>query len=234
MTKTNAFVIGDIHGMYHSLKVMLSHWRRDYERLIMVGDYIDRGPHSDLVLECLRELQREEDVILLRGNHEQLLLDYLKNPKKAWKLYERNGGAGTIAQLLEITDKEVSEGDSVEIAQTLRKKLPWLVNWLEDLPFYSVFGDFIIVHAGVDFNKKDWRHTSFHNFLWIREPFHKGHNSTQKSIIFGHTPVQTLHDSDEPWFHENKWGIDGGNVFGGSLIGLHINRQDILDSVILR
>lgn len=234
MTKENAFVIGDIHGMFHSLEVMLSHWRRDQEQLIMIGDYIDRGPNSDSVIKLVRKLQSEEGAILLRGNHEQLLINYLKDPKKEWKLYQRNGGSKTISQLLNITKEEVDEADPVETAKKVMEEEPDLLKWLESLVYYTTFGNNIIVHAGVDFSKSDWRYTSLHDLLWIRENFHYGKNNTGRNIIFGHTPVQTLHDTLDPWQRDGKWGIDGGNVYGGSLIALRIDQVGINDAVVLR
>lgn len=234
MTKDNAFVIGDIHGMYHSLEVMLSHWRREDEQLILIGDYIDRGPNSDSVLKTVRELQSEHGAILIRGNHEQLFLNYLLNPKKDWKLYKQNGGATTISQLLKLNVEEVEEGDPEEVAQSLLSQEPWLVSWLESLVYYTTFGNHIIVHAGVDFSKSDWRFTSLHDFLWIREGFHFEKNTTGRNIIFGHTPVQTLHDTVEPWKRDGKWGIDGGNVYGGSLIGLRIDKENVNDVIVHR
>lgn len=234
MSKSKAFVIGDIHGMFHSLEVMLSHWRREDEQLIMVGDYIDRGPNADLVLRQVKELQDEHQAILLRGNHEQLLINYLKNPKKDWQLYQQNGGATTLSQLLNTTVEDIDASDPEEIAAKVKEQEAWLEPFLNDLIYYTTFGNNIIVHAGVDLNKKDWRHTSLHNFLWIRESFHFGENHTGKNIIFGHTPVQTLHDTLDPWVRDNKWGIDGGNVYGGSLIGLRIDHEGINDVVVLR
>lgn len=234
MTKEKAFVIGDIHGMYHSLEVMLSHWRRDEEQLILVGDYIDRGPNSDSVLKTVRTLQKEHNAILLRGNHEQLFLNYLLEPRKEWKLYKQNGGATTISQLLQIQIEDVEAQAPEEVVEKLLEKEPWLIEWLESLVYYTTFGNHIIVHAGVDFTKSDWRYTSLHDFLWIREGFHYEENTTGRNIIFGHTPVQTLHESVEPWQRDGKWGIDGGNVYGGSLIALRIDREEVNDVVVLR
>lgn len=234
MTKPKAFVVGDIHGMYHSLEVMISHWRRDEEQLIMVGDYVDRGPHSDQVLHLVKELQEEHGAILLRGNHEQLLLNYLQRPKKEWPLYRQNGGGTTLSQLLNTTIEELDKSNPKDVAARVKEQVPWLEKWLENLLYYTTFGNNIIVHAGVDLSKSDWRYTSLHNFLWIRESFHYGKNNTGKNIIFGHTPVQTLHDTLDPWIRDGKWGIDGGNVYGGSLIGLRIDREGINDVVVLR
>ena len=57
MTKQEAFVIGDIHGMYHLLEDLLTHWCPEDQQLIFVGDLIDRGPNSKATVEKVRELQ---------------------------------------------------------------------------------------------------------------------------------------------------------------------------------
>lgn len=234
MTKEKAFVIGDIHGVYHTLKVMLDKWHPDEEQLILIGDYIDRGPQSYEVVQLLRELQEKEDIKLLRGNHEQLLIDFLRNPAMKWRNYERNGGLETMSQFLQLPLEEVKAKKPAQIAADLQAKEPWLLDWLESLLYYVSFGKHVIVHAGVDFTKKDWRHTSLKDFLWIREPFHYGVNNTGRNIIFGHTPVMTMHDSNEPWIKDNKWGIDGGNVYGGNLIALRIDPENVNETVIIR
>src|SRR5699024_11473653 len=103
-----------------------------------------------------------------------------------------------------------------------------------DYEYRLVFRRVHFLYAEEDFTKSNWRYTSLHDFLWIREGFHYEKNTTGRNIIFGHTPVQTLHESVEPWQRDGKWGIDGGNVYGGSLIALRIDREEVNDVVVLR
>lgn len=67
------FVVGDIHGMFHLLKQAMDQLRFDpsCDRLLCVGDLVDRGPYSSMVLEFLREPW----VYAVPGNHEQMFLD---------------------------------------------------------------------------------------------------------------------------------------------------------------
>lgn len=224
-----AFVIGDIHGMYDDLMMMLTHWNPTSELLIMVGDYIDRGPASDQVLYWVKEMTEKypEQFIPLRGNHEKMLMDFLNNPLEKRKLYERNGGNYTLSQLLKVPIESVIEMDAVALAERIKEEFPWLLPLLESTRFYYRFGDHLIVHAGVDLEQEDWRQTALDEFVWIREPFHQGENHTGLNIIFGHTPIHYLHDKDEPWVEDHKWGIDGGRVYGGPLFGIRINPQEV-------
>ena len=77
-------VIGDVHGCYNELKELVltleteGEYRKGIDKLVFLGDYIDRGSDSRLVIEFIRNLQKENDnVIALMGNHEDMLLDYL-------------------------------------------------------------------------------------------------------------------------------------------------------------
>ncbi|MCK7509677.1 MAG: serine/threonine protein phosphatase [Desulfobacterales bacterium] len=95
------FAIGDIHGCYDKLRALLDQlpidWSRD--RLVFMGDYIDRGPQSFEVVEHLVELQaRHPGIVFLKGNHEQMLADYLSGRDRMTYLY--NGGQQTLDSYL--------------------------------------------------------------------------------------------------------------------------------------
>ena len=62
--------------------------------VIFVGDLIDRGPDSRKVLEKVFDLcvGKSQKYQTLRGNHEQLLLDFLKDPEGAGRSWTRFGG----------------------------------------------------------------------------------------------------------------------------------------------
>ena len=99
------FAIGDIHGRADLLRALVpAIWRdrgeRDgkHARIIFLGDYIDRGPASDEVLDILLDLQGRAGVdwTFLRGNHEQALLDFIEDPEAGpawgeWPLILTNG-----------------------------------------------------------------------------------------------------------------------------------------------
>ena len=84
------FVIGDLHGMFHTLEIMLNNleFDRQADRLFSVGDLIDRGPQSNRVTEYLEEPWFHA----IQGNHEQLLLQSTRSTSifNAWT--ERAGG----------------------------------------------------------------------------------------------------------------------------------------------
>lgn len=226
-----AFVIGDIHGMIKELDAMLKHWKRGEERLIFVGDYVDRGDDSQATLYAVHELSRRSDVVCLRGNHEEMLLAYLLNPTEKTRHYYINGGNVTVSQLLKIPVEEVTPEKMVTLAQEVAQEYPWLIHWLKQRPYYTEFGDFIIVHAGVDLSLSDWKDTKPYDFVWLRDAFHEGENTTGRKIIFGHTPTRNLHDSSTMWVSDGKYGIDGGAVYHRLLIGVKISKKKLLDTI---
>ena len=76
----NIYAIGDIHGMAGNLEELLDIIPYDpaEDRLVFLGDYVDRGPESRRVIEMLWRLRsKTENVVFLMGNHEQMFLDFL-------------------------------------------------------------------------------------------------------------------------------------------------------------
>ena len=73
MSRTLA--IGDVHGCLTALDTLLGFVQpQPADRLVFLGDYVDRGPDSKGVLDRLLELKRMAEVVCLRGNHEIMML----------------------------------------------------------------------------------------------------------------------------------------------------------------
>ena len=69
-------VIGDIHGCWRALQALLAAVDlRPDDRIITLGDYVDRGPNSRGVVERLIELHARGNLIPLRGNHDEMMLE---------------------------------------------------------------------------------------------------------------------------------------------------------------
>ncbi|MBG9982988.1 serine/threonine protein phosphatase [Aerococcaceae bacterium DSM 111020] len=227
-----AFVIGDIHGMIDHFEEMLTHWQMENEQLIFVGDYIDRGVDSRQTLLLVHELTMLNDAIALRGNHEEMLLDFLTEPERHWTQYYLNGGHTTVADLLNISQESIDSHEGQSYQEQILMDYPWLLPWLKSLPFYTEFGDFIIVHAGIDLSLSDWRQTAPETFVWTREEFLNTPNHTDKKIIFGHTPTMTLQPEGGVYqSNDGKYGIDGGAVYGMDLIALRMTTDKIEEIV---
>ena len=95
-TSGRTIAIGDIHGCATALFTLLDNVDIQPKDLVVtLGDYIDRGPESHLVVERLLQLQSECTLVTLRGNHEAMLLDALNNEEFA-RFWLQCGGSATL------------------------------------------------------------------------------------------------------------------------------------------
>lgn len=74
--------VGDIHGCEISLGRLLQELHPDQEdTVVLLGDVVDRGPATRQVLERLIKLRGETNLVCVRGNHEEMMLRGLTDPK---------------------------------------------------------------------------------------------------------------------------------------------------------
>lgn len=234
MKKEKMFVIGDVHGQITMLDRLLDHWQPEEEQLLFVGDLADRGEDSKAVFERVRDLMETEDAIVVKGNHDEMLEQFLEYPSENVGLYYMNGGQSTVNALLE---ESTERKDYAEHVKEIKDAYPWLLPMLKSFPLYYEWGDYLFVHAGVNLQLDDWRDSSDHDFVWIREGFYDQPNHTDKKIFFGHSITPTLHGDMSNF---NIWqsgdgliGIDGGAVYGGALHGLVLSKEETLEHYVV-
>lgn len=198
------FAIGDIHGTAEKLDQLMGKLaitpRGD--TLVFIGDYIDRGPDSKAVVDTILELMKTIDhVVCLRGNHEQMFLNYYCENKDE-DLFLRNGGIST---LISYGFKGAGGKDAMVVPDAH-------MDFFSNLKPYYETDDYIFVHAGlrpgVPLNQQ-----TLNDLLWLRYEFINSSHDFGKMIIFGHTPISLA----LPFIENNKMGIDTGAVFGGKL-----------------
>lgn len=230
--KEYIYAISDIHGQLDLFQRLLADYDPSDQQLLLIGDLNDRGPRSKECLLLGKRLVEEQDAIYLRGNHEEYLLQFLNDPENWQENYMRNGGEETINSLLH--PGAIHEYSPTEITMMIRSRYGELISFLIERPLYYEWEKYIFVHAGVDLSKRDWHDTEPRDFLWIREPFHQGENNTGKIIVFGHTITPMLHgdmQTTDLWLSDNKIGIDGGGVFGGSVHGVIFDEHGIVQDI---
>jgi serine/threonine protein phosphatase 1 len=205
MDAAKVFVIGDIHGCLHMLKALMDKiaWRPETDRLIFLGDYIDRGKDSKGVVDYILGLKRlSARVECLLGNHEALFLGYLDGTDP--ELFFINGGTTTLNSYRAGRGNEAGDTVPADHLEFYRSLKPWV-----ELEGYY------IVHAGfrpqIQIQKQ-----SLHDMVWIREPFIYSEYDFGKKVIFGHTPFH------KPLVMENKIGLDTGAVYGNRLTCLEL------------
>lgn len=230
--KPYVYVISDIHGKLDLFKKLLAEFDPALHQLVLIGDLNDRGKQSKECFLLGKELVEKYDAVYLRGNHEEYFLQFLVSPEDWMIGYIRNGGKETIESLLHPGATE--EYSPTEISMMIRSRYKELVSFLADRPLYYEWGKYLFVHAGVDLEKKDWRKTDPRDFVWIRDAFHHGKNKTGKIIVFGHTITPMLHGdmkTTDLWISDDKIGIDGGAVFGGSVHGVIFDKDQMIKDI---
>ena len=194
------FVIGDIHGCFDKLRALMDKIPINFKRdqLIFIGDYVDRGPGSLEVVDYLIDLKkRVPGIIFLKGNHEDMLQNYLDGSDRF--TYLLNGGQRTLDEYL---NRPNNPG-----------KYPVPTAHLEffnSLHLYYQTHDYIFVHAGLR-KKVPLESQKKIDLLWIRDEFLSTDFDFGKRVVFGHTPFK------EPLVQTNKIGIDTGAVYGNRL-----------------
>lgn len=197
-------VVGDIHGCFDEFQQLLKKvaWNESKDRLVLVGDIINKGPKSTEMLEWIF---MHPTVITLLGNHEWAFLQYLERP---------------------------FENDCFEALKSdFKGEIKHLVNWIKKLPLFYEDEDLIVVHAGLQPGKaieKQDRRILTTIRTWdgegddLKDPdnpawfdFYYG----PKTIVFGHWAALGLVK------RENLVGLDSGCVYGNQL-SAYIHPQD--------
>jgi serine/threonine protein phosphatase 1 len=206
------FVVGDVHGrcaQLHSLLDMLPR-EESTDKLVFLGDLIDRGPNVPGCVEHVTKICREspERVICLRGNHEQMLLDFLDEAGKIW-MTTATGGDQTFRQYTGTPLVLRTEADFDAARDLIAEKIPaGQIEFLRQLPLYHEDDFALYVHAGLE-NGKHPSESSAHALLWTRDlDFYTSYRG--KPCVFGHTPTPFL-----PW--RGRLGRHGIYLFHSSI-----------------
>ena len=224
------YVIGDIHGGLKALKQVLSktpHKKND--TLIFLGDYVDGWSESPQVIDYLIHLSQIQNCIFIRGNHDDLLLQYLKT-KKLNSEWFKHGGESTLNAYKLLSKNKIDEH----------------IHFLENLQnYYLDDNNKLFVHAGftnikgVDFEYFPellyWDRT-----LWecacalnpnIKEssPLFPNRLKIYKEIYIGHTPVTRINKTIPTKMH-NVWNLDTAAAFMGTISVLDTDTKEFWQS----
>lgn len=201
------YAIGDVHGCLRTLDALLDRLAEDAggtlrpdDVLVFVGDYVDRGPASADVLDRMIELEAASVegtgpcCVFLRGNHDQMMLDYAEGTGDA-DLWWVNGGRTT----LESYEKRGEH------------RLPSAhIEFLRRTELVADGVGFAFVHAGLDTRRSVADNLADPDpriALWTRQHLDADLSAWEKPVVCGHTPVE------EPIDTPHLLAIDTGAVF---------------------
>jgi serine/threonine protein phosphatase 1 len=208
----HCYVIGDIHGCLDELRYLVDGLPLESgDRLVFLGDYVDRGPNSKGVLTYILDLQKNDDLelVCLKGNHEDMFLAYLGLPGQHGDMFLYNGGYATLISY-GINSNQSSQDEIISKISSEH------INFLKNLRSYYVMTPYICVHAGINPTKSLAKQTNT-DLLWIRDEFIRNPHRLPYTVLFGHTPRNSVL-FDLPY----KIGLDTGLVYGNKLSCLDI------------
>jgi serine/threonine protein phosphatase 1 len=209
--------VGDVHGCIDELSAVLDAIRPTADdKVVFLGDYVDRGPNSRAVIELLISLRdsRRCQTVFLRGNHEDMFLDFLGEQGNHGDAFLFNGGRATMASYGLPPALERSEA---------RAHLPEShLQFLRDLELRHQDEPFLFVHAGVS-PIRGLADQDAEDLLWIRDEFIRNRHPFSWTIIFGHTPQREV-----LWDLPFKIGLDTGCVYGNKLSCLDLTAGILL------
>jgi serine/threonine protein phosphatase 1 len=203
------YAIGDIHGCLDKVVRLLEVLRYDpaTDRLIFLGDYIDRGPDSKGVLDLMLRLQRDNPAnMFLMGNHEDNFLTYIHagmtdEGASHWlaEPFFAGGGVATLASY----HPHLRDPYDPRLCHAIP---PEHLTFLMELPLCWSNESYIAVHAGVRPGiPLERQHAN--DLLRIRAPFLFTPHGLGKCVVFGHTPFREVKREAD------KVGIDTGACY---------------------
>lgn len=223
-------VIGDIHGGLRALYQILERAKvSPNDRLIFLGDYVDGWSQSPEVIDFLIELEKTHNCIFIRGNHDELLLEWFTNKtdNPTWFMH---GGESTLLAYENATP------------QTIDKHILFLQS-LQN--YYLDNENRLFIHAGFT-NVNGIHHEYFPKlFYWDRtlwetalaldksleknHPFYPKRLTLYHEIYIGHTPVSRI-NAEIPIKMANVWNVDTGAAFKGPLTIMDVNTKEFWQS----
>jgi serine/threonine protein phosphatase 1 len=219
-----AYVVGDIHGRLDLLDELLAKIDADLKArpvrktlLVLVGDLIDRGPHSAQVIERLRTYRRAGvRPIFLLGNHEEVLLRILAGDRSLISSWLRFGGIQCLKSY-GVDATVLGALDEAAILAAIQAAVPRKhVEFLESFLDTCRFGDYLFVHAGIRPGVELERQSQT-DLRWIREPFLFDESDHGFTVVHGHTISADVEE------RSNRIGIDTGAYRTGVLTALVID-----------
>ena len=193
------FAIGDVHGCFDKLKVLIEEkiQIKKSDKVILLGDYIDRGTQSKEVIDYIIELKEKGfDILPLIGNHEAMLLDALANNEFLF-LWIQNGGSETLKSF-GISSLEFLEAKYIDFFKKLR--------------YYFSFEEFLFVHAGFNDEVNNPFEDKYH-MIWKCRENYKHLLLQNKIIVHGHCPIKESVSKKLLQESGNVINIDTGCVF---------------------
>ena len=203
------FAIGDIHGCLSALETLLDFLNmRPDDRLVFLGDYVDRGPNSRGVIELLMRLSQNPTHQFVRGNHDQWMLQARLDEewRQSWGMV---GGLETLESYDATTLDDIPNSH---------------FEWLEKTPLFFQTETHIFVHGAI--GQKPPEKTGETWLLWRRISDMTSPHPSGKRVICGHTAQK----KGVPLNRGHAVCIDTHCYGGGWLSALNIDSNQVFQA----
>ncbi|WP_374468391.1 metallophosphoesterase family protein [Phenylobacterium sp.] len=231
------YAVGDLHGRYDLFLDLMARLSADSAAraagrapvLVLLGDYVDRGPDSARVLEALVWLGQATDwwVVALKGNHEQALLRFLDEPELGVPWLRFGGGATLRSYGVEPPRAEEGTCGLVRARDELMAAMPAAhLRRLQTLELAATVGDYAFVHAGVAPGVALEAQQEA-DLLWIRDEFlgtdrAGGALPSGQVVVHGHTRTGV-----RPQLEPHRIGLDTGAYETGVLTAARLDGAEV-------
>lgn len=198
--------IGDIHGHLAALNTLIELVDlASKDTLVLLGDYVDRGPQSAEVIQRIIDLSRRYNVVAIRGNHEEMMLQAMESD---WYFNAWMNSGGDVA-----LESYGGRMDQIPLSHIDFLKKLRLVHEIEN--HFFIYASFTPNRELSDQLPKD--------ALWgSLEDVHQSHFSGKVAVV-GHTPQENHQLLDRGFIK----CIDTGCGFGGLLTAYDVDQQTI-------
>lgn len=225
-------IISDIHAHYYEfISIINTLSLKDDDLLIINGDIINKGEYSLKLLRLIMEMDKKENIIVTKGNHEYFIYNniFKKGDRSRFLNFLKNGSFKTIIHdmAFELGIKISECEDFYILSESIKKKYKKELSFINNLITYIEMDDHIVVHSAYE-DYYDKEHEFIKNDSYIYDT-----NSHDKRIIIGHLPSSNLRTKDynnEPYFDKEKNVvlIDGGIgvKLAGEINAYIIERKD--------
>lgn len=208
----STYVIGDVHGdVFNLFSILHQINATDDDRIIFLGDIIDRTSGSLSVLETLMKMP---NVHILLGNHELMMKRAIEPPKNISQLnnWLYNGGKGTFLDYLSRPKQKQCE--IVDFLNTLPGELELIVNNTRFLLCHGAPRELMSRFPNQYDNPYEYG-------AWTR--MQPEMRIPDKTVVFGHTPTAFFQRGMRIWYGPGMIGMDTGSGKGGCLAGLRLD-----------
>jgi len=227
------FAVGDIHGCSRTLRSLIE----DYivpatgDTFIFLGDYIDRGPGSRQVIDYLLTLPAQGlSCIYTGGNHEEVALkvyDAARELKGKRSFFFKPSNPFLDSWLRMGGTETLQSFGTTDILQLEEK----YINWMRTLRDYYEHPQYLMVHAGFNFNIPDI-FADRHAMRWLREFETDMARTGNRGVVHGHVPVsldlirQCAAIENRPFYPLDNGCVYKGRMGMGNLVAMQLeNRQ---------